>query len=586
MIKYIIAFCTAALLTLISAQFLYSPDIALSDALYQNERALSGDIIIIGIDSQSIDTLGSFPWSRDIFAQVIEILNSGEERPAAIGIDVLFSGHTDEKSDARLAEAVSEYGNVVLACAAIIGDEMVVTDDSFYMDNYAVLEFEEPFPELQAEADVGHINAMIDYDGVLRHSMFYLDLPDGRQIPSFNYQLYKLFTGDETTPPVNSNASWYVPYSSLSGGYYDGLGVSDLLAGEIPPDMYADKIVLIGPYTVGLKDQYITSIDRGRSMYGIEYQANVIDALINENFKKYIPDVTQIFSLFTISFACILLLWNRSVLMSSIVWATLFLGSVLGCLAAYNAGYILHPLWVPLSISVVFVASVAGNYVRATLARRHVTNMFKRYVAPEVVTQLLSEEELGLGGKLTDIAVMFVDIRGFTSMSEILEPTMVVDILNHYLTLTSTCIMTNGGTLDKFIGDATMAFWGAPLKQDDYIFKAVKTAFDIIEGSKELNIDLERRYGRTIGFGIGIHCGQAIVGNIGAKNRMDYTAVGDTVNTAARLESNALAGKLYISRDVADALGERINTVSLGDDIKLKGKAEGFEVLEVVSIKH
>ena len=184
-----------------------------------------------------------------------------------------------------------------------------------------------------------------------------------------------------------------------------------------------------------------------------------------------------------------------------------------------------------------------------------------------------------LGGKLTHIAVLFVDIRGFTPMSEMLTPNQVVEILNRYLTLISRCILENGGTLDKFVGDAAMAFWGAPLPQDDYVMNAARAAMDMVNGSRTLSRELMEQYGRTVSFGIGIHAGEAVVGNIGSPQRMDYTAIGDTVNTAARLEANAPKGTIYISRAVADALDGRIRTTSLGSTIKLKGKQDGFEIL-------
>ena len=129
------------------------------------------------------------------------------------------------------------------------------------------------------------------------------------------------------------------------------------------------------------------------------------------------------------------------------------------------------------------------------------------------------------------------------------------------------------------VGDAAMAFWGAPLPQEDYVMHALKAAADMAEGSRALSQELLKRYGRTVSFGIGVHVGEAVVGNIGSAKRMDYTAIGDTVNTAARLEANAPAGTIYISRAVADEAGERIRTTSLGDTVKLKGKKEGFEVL-------
>ncbi len=170
-------------------------------------------------------------------------------------------------------------------------------------------------------------------------------------------------------------------------------------------------------------------------------------------------------------------------------------------------------------------------------------------------------------------------VRGFTTMSERLSPEEVVYILNRYLTMTSECIENNKGTLDKFVGDATMAFWGAPLPVDDGIYLAVKTALDIVNGAKALSAKLKEEIGEELNVGVGVHYGPAVVGNMGAQRHMDYTAIGDTVNTSARLEANAPGGCVYLSRIVVDALKGRIKAKSLGDTVKLKGKAAGFEVL-------
>lgn len=185
-----------------------------------------------------------------------------------------------------------------------------------------------------------------------------------------------------------------------------------------------------------------------------------------------------------------------------------------------------------------------------------------------------------LGGENRHIAVLFVDIRGFTPMSESLQPEQVVEILNEYLTLTTTSIFKNGGTLDKFIGDATMAVFNAPFDLDDYIYRAVCTALDIAAGSDELEKKLMQRFGKSVSFGIGVNCGPAVVGNIGCDFRMDYTAIGDTVNTAARLESNAKRGQILISSEVYEAVKDRIEATRIGV-IPLKGKKDGALVYEV-----
>ena len=169
-------------------------------------------------------------------------------------------------------------------------------------------------------------------------------------------------------------------------------------------------------------------------------------------------------------------------------------------------------------------------------------------------------------------------------MSERLSPEKVVFILNRYLTMASDCVEKNHGTLDKFVGDAMMAFWGAPLPQEDAIFNAVKTANDIVVGAKRVSDELKEEIGEELRVGVGVNYGPAVVGNMGAEKHMDYTAIGDTVNTAARLEANAPGGTVYISRVVADALEGRIRVTSLGDTIKLKGKADGFEVLKLEEI--
>ena len=229
------------------------------------------------------------------------------------------------------------------------------------------------------------------------------------------------------------------------------------------------------------------------------------------------------------------------------------------------------------------VASVALNYLHAQRERQRVTDTFGHYIDPAVRDQLLSKgaEALELGGRTCEIAVLFVDVRGFTAMSEALDAQNVVEIVNRYLTLTTDCIMKNHGTLDKFVGDCTMAIWNAPVEQDDPVYLACQAAVDMVAGSEALGKELMERYGRTVSFGIGVHYGPAVVGNIGAPKRRDYTAIGDTVNTAARLEANAPGGTILISRAVADILGDRAECTSLGDSIRLKGKAEGFEVIRL-----
>ena len=589
------ALAAAGVLTLLAGLgVLKGPDRTASDAFYQSRQAFDGDIILVGIDQRAMEEIGPFTeWGRDVIAMAVEALNESEEcRPAVIALDILYTGEKDPDLDLWLAEAAGRYGNVIVGCAAEFGGAMVMGEDGeYYWDAFSMLVYEEPYEALRDAATVGHINAMLDDDGILRHHMLQLTLPDDTIVPSMALaaaQMFRDHMGQEPVvlPPTDSRGFWYVPFTGLPGDLYENISVADLLSGKIPANYFEDKIVFIGPYAAGLQDSYVTAIDHARLMYGVEFQTNATQALLRGNYKQEAGAVGQLVLLFFLLLAAFIGFWRRRMWIATLLWLLLSGGWLLACYAVYERGWILHVLWVPVGVTVLYVGCIAANYIRAALEKRQITGTFKRYVAPEIVNEILREgtDALELGGKQVQIAVLFVDVRGFTPMSERLKPAQVVEVLNDYLTLIAKCILDNGGTLDKFIGDAAMAFWGAPLPQEDFVMKAVRAAADMVKGSQALSRQLMEKYGRTVSFGIGVHVGEAVVGNIGSPERMDYTAIGDTVNTSARLEANAPAGTIYISRAVADALEGRIRVTSLGDSIKLKGKQEGFEVLTMDEI--
>ncbi len=586
------ALAAAACFTLLMGTgLLAKPDLAASDALYQSSRASEEYIVIVGIDQQALEELGPFgQWGRDVMARVLDALNQSEEcRPAAIGLDILFTGETDPEADSLLAKAAGKYGNVVTACLAEYGAGLAeAPDGELYLEPHMLLSMGEPYAALRASAAPGHINAMLDTDGILRHHLLRISLPEGTVVPSMALALtekYREFHGLEAgpLPPTDKKGFWYLPFCGLPGTMGESISVTDVLSGRKDPAYFAGKIVIIGPYTPGLQDSYPTAIDHAQLMYGVEFHANAVQALMwADSYKQEVSENLQLVLLFLLLLAGVFCFWKRSVRFSTVLWLLLCGGYILLCRLLYEAGWILHVLWVPIGITLLYMGCLAFNYIQAALARHRVTARFKKYVAPEIVNEILKEgtDSLKLGGNLTRIAVLFVDVRGFTSMSEKLSPEQVVAVLNRYLALISDCIFKNGGTLDKFIGDAAMAFWGAPLEQEDYVYKAVQAAADMAAGAEPLAEELRRLSGRSVSFGIGVHVGPAVVGNIGSPQRMDYTAIGDTVNTAERLEANAKGGCIYVSRAVVEELGSRIRTAPLGK-IPLKGKEEGFEVFRV-----
>ena len=587
--KFLIMALAAGLVTaLMASGVLDYADLAVSDRFYQSRSASDGEIVLVGIDQKALEDIGPYSqWGREVMAAALAALNESEAcRPAVIAMDVLYSGETDGAGDAHLAEEAGRYGNVVAACAAVFGSSLAEAETGeYYLDNFSVTAFDAPYEALGEAAEQGHINAMLDRDGILRHHLLEIGLEDGTRVPSLalkTAEMYREYHGMEqgALPPADARGFWYLPFCGVPGDM-EAISLSDVLSGKVPADYFAGKIVLIGPYAAGLQDSYLTAADHAAPMYGMEFQANAIQALLWEDYRREVPDGIQLTALFFLLLLALAGFWKRKVRLSTGLWLLLCAGAAGFCRLMYDRGLVLHLLWIPLGVTALYVGCIAFNYMQASLEKRRITNTFERYVAPEIVREILREGTGGLelGGKLTRIAVLFVDVRGFTPMSERLKPTQVVEILNCYLSLISDCILKNGGTLDKFVGDAAMAFWGAPLPQEDYVMHALKAAADMAEGSRALSQELLKRYGRTVSFGIGVHVGEAVVGNIGSAKRMDYTAIGDTVNTAARLEANAPAGTIYISRAVADEAGERIRTTSLGDTVKLKGKKEGFEVL-------
>jgi len=582
-----VALAAAAVLTALAVSGVLSgANGAVSDALCQRPGAADGEIVVIGMDQRAVDEFGPMPWPRDIVADAIAYLNADPaQAPAVIGVDVLFvSESADPEADALLVDAAASGGNVVTAAAATFGSELVTEGGAFYMDTRAVTAWDAPFEALAAVTETGHINAMADNDGYLRHALLRVRSPEG-EVKSFSRVIYEKYARAKGLPvnaePETVEDFFYLPFTAAPGGYYDSVSVADLYYGEVDPSYFAGKIVLIGPYAAGMQDEYRTAVDHAAPMYGIEFQANQIDAYRRGDIPREAGGAPQFAVLFLLAALLVFWAWERRVPVLTGTWLGVCLGWLALCLLAYRGGVVLQALYVPLAATVLYVAMVAVNYIHAAREKRHITATFGRYVDPAVLPELLKQKdtEAALKGQTFEIAVLFVDIRGFTTMSEALPPTEVVSILNRYLTLTTECVMKAHGTLDKFVGDCTMAFWNAPLPQEDAVYLACRAAMDMVEGSKALGEELQRQFGRTVSFGVGVHVGPAVVGNIGAPQRMDYTAIGDTVNTAARLEANAPGGQVLISRAVADALGTRAKVTSLGASIRLKGKAEGFECL-------
>lgn len=577
------------------------PDKNAEDFLYHHPTGTSEKIKIIKIDDRSINALGDYgSWGRGIYADLVETLCVSEEiRPAVITFDVLFDSEGDPEQDSRFAEVCAKNGNVVCAFSYVFEREVTADEEGILkVDNLSAASVIKPYPALYDATAHGFANALMDSDdGIIRSSfLYYPPDPDPNEALEYSlnaatYFAYAEKMGIKAELSDHGESSIYSFRYSGDVGEFENVSLCDVLDGTIPPQAFSDCIVLVGAYAAGMMDAYYVPVDRGQQMYGVEIHANAIQALMEGKYLHTAPKWADALICALIAGAVCVLCAKLAVSKIVVICLSAIAVKLLAGFLVFNGisdgtGWRTDVLTLPAVLLIMMAYFITAHYYAARLAKRQIENAFKKYVAPQVVNEIAKSGsyELKLGGENRDIAVLFVDIRGFTPLSESLEPEQVVDVLNSYLALTTSCIFKHGGTLDKFVGDATMAVFNAPFDLDDYIFRAVLTAWDIVKGSEKIDEECMRLCGKHVGFGVGVNCGSAVVGNIGCDFRMDYTAIGDTVNTAARLEANAPKGTVYLSDGVYAAVRDRIEVEEVGE-IPLKGKSKGVFVYSLKGIK-
>ena len=377
---YLLSFAASLLVTAIVALgALQRPDKWVQDALFQRGGAPSGDIIIIGIDEEALDVLGPYnTWDRNVMAAALEALAADpENKPAVTAVDVLYAGPSSPEADERLARAAESLGNVVTASLAEYGQRVVWENGhAVSMNTAAIVGYEQPYEVLKNVTVPGHINAMSDLDGVLRHALLYVQ-PEGKagdRVYSMASQAARLYLEGRgealQLPPVNTAGHFYVPYTAKPDSYYDGISIAWLIQGIIPSGYWADKIVLIGPYATGLQDAYFTSIDKGQQMYGVEFQANVIQSLLDRIFKTEVSDFPQLIALFILCLAAsILFLRFKALWGGALCLGLIGLGIGLPVLL-YNLGFVTHILWLPVCALALYILSIALHYTQASKERQ------------------------------------------------------------------------------------------------------------------------------------------------------------------------------------------------------------------------
>ncbi|MCY6484174.1 adenylate/guanylate cyclase domain-containing protein [Clostridium aestuarii] len=558
---------------------------------YKKKNVDLQNIVIVGIDDKSLNNIGRWPWDRNVHAKLIQKLKEGEA--AVVGVDVILAESSKKESDDALVNIVKSVGNVVFPVVGnfnykklsaqfkmgkIIGD---VNPESII----------ESFEQLKKISVAGHINVFEDpKDGIVRSALESFKF-NNKEIKSFDYVIVKEYekrTGKKILNgeiPKDFFNRYYIDFNGVPGAF-NHVSYYDVLSGKVPPIYFKDKIVLIGPYAEGFpNDSFYTSIQKNARMYGVEVHANIIQNILHNNFKQEVSELIKILITIFLGIASYFIFNKITPKLSFILLLLLSAIYLIISRFVYSNGYILNVAYPLILLALLYIFSIAYKYLNEFAERRRVTNIFGKYVAPQVVDEILKGElkEMQLGGEKREISVLFVDIRGFTPLSEKVQPEQVVEILNEYLTLTSESIFKFRGTLDKFIGDATMAIFNAPLDLEEHPLKAVQAAFEMKKGSEKLRKKLQDKFGISVEFGIGINTGYAVVGNIGSSTRMDYTAIGDTVNTSARLESSAKRGQILLSASTYERVKDKIKANYLGE-IKVKGKETMISIYELEDI--
>jgi adenylate cyclase len=590
-------------------------------------------VVIVGIDDKSVQTIGTYPVPRDRYASAL--LNLEKDGAAVVAFDVNFPDSRDPKTDDPFAKALAASTiPVVLSYAAETTDpgngKVIQTGvDQLPLKKFRCYADQNQDPNVPCQQPdknviLGSTDIRLDADGVVRRAPLFVQpacFPktcDTPVINTFGFAAYSSFFFGEALHESGNAATfaeWKGPVQIDQTGaalikFYGGpdyyqrnhqfISFGDLINGTVSPDAIKDNIVLIGYYHLsGVNDEQLVTTSAGQNlvgknattaMAGVELHANVVQMLLGQTFLIHEPPLLVFVILLLIALLMALLVARVSVLwglLATVVALVLFT-YVVSTFSAFS-GFVpdlFHP-W--LAIALTYTGVTAYRFLYEDREKRKVTALFGHYLKPEIVAQLAKTrggvDDILRGGERRDITLLFVDVRGFTSMSERMEADEVVNVVQMYLDHLSGIIFTWDGTVDKYVGDEIVAFWNAPRLQENHALLAVRCAYDLINRAPELQARLLEKGLPPIRWGIGVNTGPAVVGNMGSRSRLQYTALGDTVNTAARFCANAPAYHLLIGQATYDQCKDYI-AVDMVPGVQLKGKsAETFRIYQVTAIR-
>ena len=525
------------------------------------------DVVVVQIDDTTFNDLrdtkrhAQWPFPRRYHAQVIDQIAKGH--PKAIAVDIQFTEQTDVKDDNALVSSVAAAHHVVLS-----------TTEVDKHGHTAIFGGDEVLKQIGAKPGNGTVPT--DSDGVMRRAPY-----DLNGLKSLGIVAAEVAAGRSIAEPGSSR-----PWIDFAGppGTVHAYSYSRVMDGKVSPSVFRGKVVIVGPQSPTLQDIHATSASGSEGMAGAEIQANIANTALRGFPLRSDPGVVDWLLIIVLGLLPPVVGlrfrgWHAPIV--SLLCGALFTVVVQ---LAFNGGRIVSFVYPLFALVLSTITVLVVEYVREAFERARTRDVFSRFVPEAVVQQVLARAEgkLRLGGEQVIGTVMFTDLRGFTTFSENLSATEVIDLLNSYLTEMSDAVLAHGGTLISYLGDGLMAIFGAPLPQEDHADRAVAAAREmLVERLPKFNEWLRSQgFDRGFKMGIGINTGEFMAGNVGSARRLEYTAIGDTINTASRIEgmTKGTPFALYLAESTREALTQELEDLTYVDEMAVRGRSSAIRL--------
>lgn len=570
----------------------------ISNLLFKNNNSPSPEIVIIAIDDASIadnpisdnsrhgDFLGRYwDWSRLYHQAVLEKIE--ENGAKVVAFDIAFSQVSNKISVKTLESILS--GTAQDQLLKTLGTYVMPTHpedlafaESLGKYNNVVLFIKEgtqPIELFASQIDsLGIGNVEPDPDGLVRRIPFEGSFAQ-KIVEKIDPTLAKNVPLEDGNLIINYSTP---PYK------YTSISFKDIYFDTFDKSLLKDKIAIIGVTTPSVQDHAPTPIKPEVMMPGVEIHANAIQTILDQKFLINQSKTSQVITIFAISVLSTLALIFLNIWIGIALIITLFFAYYGAAHAAYSNGIIINMVYPYITILLVYISSVVYKYFAEVRKRKQVQEAFGKYLSPSVLKEVLKNPRLlHRSGTKKEVTVFFSDIAGFTSVSEVINPHALIDLMNDYLGTMTDIIFKHEGTLDKYVGDAIVAYFGAPVHQDDHAIRACHTALEMRTALPTLHEKWKKEGKPPVDFRVGINTGEAIIGNIGSENYFDYTVMGDEVNLGSRLEgaNKKYETKIMISESTYNQVKDFFE-VRLLDLIQVKGRNKAVRVFELLSHKN